>query len=506
MRVKPGVKSGEAFDAVRLDSACGEISRRLSELGFLWNSVDWDTVPRGQRFDVRLVVVTGARARIAGWNVVGDSEVAGLVSGALPAPGSWFSRTTLERAVRRTVAVCERTGYPFVRVRATALGESADFVVPTLAVSAGDFVRVDFLESDNPGRVDGRLLETAAGFRAGRAFTPALVQTWRRNILRTGWMRPDSEQVVIDARGQGVRFFVSTDRANRVDLAAGYAAGDRRLTGYVRVGFLNLLNTCRRLAAGWQSLAGRTSYELSYTEPWVLRSDLEATVSVRHTTADTSYSHTEVGAGGVVCRGALEVGVETGVSRVAGIDSANRVRMTWVGTGIRLDMRDDPRNPGSGVLVALRTKAGERKGESSAGLAGRAEADVQVLVPVGARVAGSVSVATRSALAHAGLAEPELYRMGGANSLRGFREEQFVAPYLGWLNCELRYVLAAGTRLYPFLDAGTYSEDDGWRLVAGYGLGVKWQTRAGMLGIDYGVALGDSPLRGKVHLSLATGF
>ncbi|MEO0085248.1 MAG: BamA/TamA family outer membrane protein, partial [candidate division WOR-3 bacterium] len=406
----------------------------------------------------------------------------------------------------RAVTACEYAGYPFVCVKATEVKEIDGLVVPTLEVSAGDLVRVQFLESGDPDRVSRRVLETAARFRDGRTFSPALVQTWRRNILRTAWIRPDSEQVVVGSEHQGLRFFVSTDRPNQTDLAAGYAAGERQVTGHVRVRFLNLLNTCRRLGAGWQSQAGRTSYELSYTEPWFLRSDLDVTVSARHTTADTSYSYTEVGAGGVVCRGALEIGIETGVDRVTGIDSLSRVRTAWVGTGIGLDLRDDPRDPLRGLSVELRTRAGQRVGAGGASLVSRTETDVEVLLPVGMRTAGAVGVAARSAVAHARLSEPELYRMGGANSLRGFREGQFVAPHLGWLNCELRFGLAAGVRVHPFFNTGIYSSGDVWRLAAGYGLGARWRTRIGRLGADYGIAVGDSPLRGKVHLSLATGF
>ena len=393
VRLEPGVRRGEVFASGRLDSVGADIGRRLSEQGFLWSEVSWDTVRRGDRVDVRLVVVTGERARIARWNVVGDSELAGQVAGALPAKGSGFSRATLERAIRRAVAVCENAGYPFVRVRATALAESMAFVMPTLSVDAGEFVRVGFLESSEPERVGNALLERAAGFKAGRVFSPKAIQTWRRNIMRSGWIRPDSEQVVVDAAGQGVRFFLSTDRANRAELAAGYAAGDRRPTGYVRLRFLNLLNGCRRLTAGWQSLAGLTGYELSYTEPWVLGSELEATVSARHTTVDTSYAHTEVGAGGVVCRGAFDLGMEAGFDRTASSDSLSRVRTTWVGTGIRLDLRDDPRDPRSGTLTALRTRAGRRTGAAGAGLVGRVEFDGQTAVPLGARVVAAVSAA-----------------------------------------------------------------------------------------------------------------
>ncbi|MEO0078137.1 MAG: hypothetical protein ABIK86_03955, partial [candidate division WOR-3 bacterium] len=103
VRLRPGVSRGETFDAVRLNLVCDEMNRRLTELGFLWNKVTWDTVRRGQRLDVRFVAVTGRRARVAAWNVAGDTEVVGVVLSVLPAAGSIFGRTMLERVVRRAV-------------------------------------------------------------------------------------------------------------------------------------------------------------------------------------------------------------------------------------------------------------------------------------------------------------------------------------------------------------------------------------------------------------------
>lgn len=504
--LKHGIRRGDVFSAGSIDSVCRAVSRRLSELGFLWNHVSWDTSGRQGLVDVRLVVLTGAKARLAGWRVVGDSAGEALAQEVLSRSGAEFRRTVLEQTVARVVAACENAGYPFARVRATALDESIPFVMPTLAVNAGEMVRVDFLESSEPQWMNNRVLERAARFRGRRAFSPAAIQTWRRNILRTGWARSDSEQVIISAKGHGVRFFVSADRANRAEIAAGYVPGDRWPTGYVRLAFLNLLNTCRRLTAGWQSLTGRTSYELSYAEPWLLNSELEAVVSVRHTTLDTSYSHTEVGVGTTVLRGALDFTVEAGIDRTAGSDSLSRANTTWVGSGVRIDLRDNQTSPQKGIMAALRTRAGQRKVVTGTGLAGRIEADVHMVLPLCGRIAGSVGAAGRGVLARVKLVEPELCRLGGGSSVRGFRDGQFLAAQVGWLNCELRYGLAADTRVYPFLDVGAYLDSGSWHLIAGYGAGVRWQTRVGRLGVDYGIALRDSPLRGKVHLSLVAGF
>jgi hemolysin activation/secretion protein len=81
--------------------------------------------------------------------------------------------------------------------------------------------------------------------------------------------------------------------------------------------------------------------------------------------------------------------------------------------------------------------------------------------------------------------------------VRGYREDEFTSSRVGWFNTELRYSLDRTSSVYPFLDAGVYRDS----LVWGYGVGTRVATQVGVLGLDYGIAFRDSPLRGKVHLS-----
>jgi outer membrane protein insertion porin family len=109
---------------------------------------------------------------------------------------------------------------------------------------------------------------------------------------------------------------------------------------------------------------------------------------------------------------------------------------------------------------------------------------------------------------------PDLYRLGGARSLRGYREEQFLGSRIGWVNVEARYWLGTASRLFVFEDVGAAyrkqilngvnQEETLLRFASGIGLRVE--TALGVWGIDYGVAQGDNPLQGKLHVSLQSSF
>jgi hemolysin activation/secretion protein len=96
--------------------------------------------------------------------------------------------------------------------------------------------------------------------------------------------------------------------------------------------------------------------------------------------------------------------------------------------------------------------------------------------------------------------------LGGPGTVRGYREDEFASTRVGWFSTELRYSLDRTSSVYPFLDLGVCQDSLGWQMKPGYGAGTRVTTRAGVFGLDYGVALRDSPLRGKVHLSYDVAF
>jgi outer membrane protein assembly factor BamA len=113
------------------------------------------------------------------------------------------------------------------------------------------------------------------------------------------------------------------------------------------------------------------------------------------------------------------------------------------------------------------------------------------------------------------VALPNLYRLGGSTSLRGYREEQFLGQRIAWSNLEWRRILGQLSRAFVFLDAGYYyrqlesasngmEELDGFKV--GWGIGLRIETGIGVVGFDYGLGEGDRLTNGKVHFRLTNRF
>ena len=104
----------------------------------------------------------------------------------------------------------------------------------------------------------------------------------------------------------------------------------------------------------------------------------------------------------------------------------------------------------------------------------------------------------------------ELFYLGGATTLRGYDEDWFSGPRRVYANIEYRYLVGPDSQIFVFTDLGavTLIETPSVfeRLRVGYGFGARLESKGGILRLNYGLAAGDSLLRGKIHVSLGASF
>ena len=192
----------------------------------------------------------------------------------------------------------------------------------------------------------------------------------------------------------------------------------------------------------------------------------------------------------------------------------------WIGeVGLTVDSRDEPLNPRSGYFYRSSGSAGLRdvEGDGEDALSEhRITLDVEgVWEPFrfwvfdiqahGREYQGPTDIT----------ALPNLFRLGGSTSLRGYREEQFLGERIAWTNVEWRRILGRLSRAYVFVDGGYYSRqveavdastemlDD---VLLGWGIGLRVETGLGVVGFDYGLGEGDQLTNGKVHFRLTNQF
>ena len=99
----------------------------------------------------------------------------------------------------------------------------------------------------------------------------------------------------------------------------------------------------------------------------------------------------------------------------------------------------------------------------------------------------------------------ETYPLGGARSLRGYRENQFRGEKIAWSNLEYRF--GGESRIFLFYDIGAYYRNiEGWNLKTGLGFGLRSSSALGTVELSFGVGDRLSLEGTRIHISLIENF
>ncbi|MEO7444623.1 MAG: BamA/TamA family outer membrane protein, partial [Ferruginibacter sp.] len=83
----------------------------------------------------------------------------------------------------------------------------------------------------------------------------------------------------------------------------------------------------------------------------------------------------------------------------------------------------------------------------------------------------------------------ELFQVGGYRLLRGFDEQSIYATKYLVSTLEYRYLISQNSFLFTFVDAGiasaNYQEVKNKNTYVGVGLGIRFETKAGLLNLSY---------------------
>ena len=311
-----------------------------------------------------------------------------------------------------------------------------------------------------------------------------------------------------------VRVALSEPPYTRAEGAVGYLGKGQGLAGRLALSMGNIAGSGASGAARWErGAAGLADYTLEASQPWVRRWPLGISGRLRSVAQDTVYSRLEwtlrlEPALGTTWRLSLGLAGSRGVAAPALV---TRSTATQVVAGLRH------------VGAASAPRALTLDGEIAWG--GRTDRVGPVATHAGAGSAALVVEARHSLglgwegvlrggshdLLGASVQGYDALFVGGARSLRGYRERQFTGTHVAQATAELRYLLDdAGSRVDAFCDLGWIRQsahpEVGTQRPLGIGAGVWTAGPGGVVGIEYGVPVGAPRGPGQLHLSLETRF
>jgi outer membrane protein insertion porin family len=452
------------------------------------------------------------------------------------APGTPFAEEALQRDIARLLDRYDRAGYPFAAVRIAGLqlrraGDSALADI-TLRIDAGPLFRIREITVAGNSLTDADVIVRETRIEEGERYDAEKVRDIRRRLERLQFFASVAEpQLTLrdDSIG-GLRIVVEEGSTNRFDGVVGYQpAQDSEESGYftglVDLRFGNLFGTGRQLAARWERATRESSeLELHYLEPWLFGFPLNVAVGFFQRQQDSAYVRRAADAE-ISLLATTDITVAATLEATEVIPSVGstlpglyRSRTLAAGLQLRIDTRDDVYNPRGGIFLRNAYSGGDKTFTPPAGgeirdFIQRIEIDAEYYLEIFPRVVLATGLHGRE-LTGDELDASDLYRVGGANTLRGYREEQFSGTRFGWLNSELRYSLGRRTFAFAFFDFGYIEQSpDGERgreemtaFRSGYGIGARIETALGIMGVSYALGRGDGLSEGKIHFGLINAF
>ncbi len=457
-----------------------------------------------------------------------------LLSGLSSHMNGRFRQSVLEQDLHFILKKYEQRGYSFAKVsikNITLKENDAEYQVDALVtIDEGEPVRITELTIEGNTTTRDFVIEREARLRTNELFRPELAASIQQRLQRLQLFSSVSQpELYLREGAAGLLIRVTEGNPNRVDGLVGYVpssvSGESGyFTGLANLQFRNLFGTGRRFSVRWHRENQSTQeIGLRYHEPWIASYPVNGEIGFFQRKQDSSYVKRNLNLQAeFMLSEEFRIGatfsqynVVPSVSQTASLVSDSRT--ITIGGYLFYDSRDDAVTPTSGILYRTEFHTGTKRYLVAAGTV------TNSTQRFGMDLEYDVSPFQRQVFA-AGLHVQEfrsgsmeisdLFRLGGASTLRGYRESQFLGSRVAWANLEYRVLVSPRSFFFAFTDAAyvaSPSQPASGIVQAeltkiGYGVGLRLDTAVGLLGVSVALGQGDTFGTAKLHVRLANEF
>jgi len=536
------LKAGAVWSRETYDDDLERIRSGYAQNGFFAMTIESDTVlfsVDSSHADLILTLTEGRRAIVGGVHFRG--------AGAFPPPelasasgiveGDPFSVAEIETGIRRILRLYESTGYPLAAARiADVVVEGKDdelSAAVTIDITEGPKAMVLEARVQGNDRTQEEVILREIRLGSGRPFDPEMPRQVQRALQRLDIFSGVSEPqfYVLENGDLGLEITVREGNTNRFDGAVGYIPPSTEgrqgyVTGLIDVGFRNLFGTGRRLDARWRRI-DRLSQDLAlrYKEPWLFGLPVSVSGAFGQRKQDSSYVQRtfDINAS-LMITDELSLGVSFATTSVLpgqlAVAAVTKNASTGFALSVQYDSRDRVLAPTEGAVYQTsyergtkRIEAGPLSPEAVTETKERITADVEAYFLIVRPHLIAVAAHGRDVRTPL-LDVSDLFRLGGARTLRGYAEDQFLGSRVVWTSLEYRLLAGNRSYLYAFFDWAYVATVSGGQSVLpstevrpyGYGAGLLVETVLGIVDVSVAAGKGDTFSTAKLHLRLVNEF
>ncbi len=455
-----------------------------------------------------------------------------------------FIKQELESNIEQLLTGFENSGFPFAKIQIVSVNVFRDSINDEnladiyLKILSGTENKIDRVEIRGNTSTKDYVIIRELRLESGESYVQNRIEEFPNRLNRLRFFEPvPIPQYFINSKNEGVLLVEVTEKnTNNFDGIIGYIPPGKNessgyITGLVNISLRNLFGTGRAASIRWNKY-NRDSQELDlkYLEPWFLSFPLNINLGLYQRVQDTTYVQRKF-------EGSLEylatedisasvlIASESVVPTVRAIPVFTVYNSSYITTGanLKIDTRDDPYSPTEGLLF-INSYSFSRKTingpseyitsnlNTSVDLQ-RFSSSFYFFYELFSRQIVAIGVNARE-MRGSTFENSDLYKLGGTNSLRGYREEQFLGSRIFWSNLEYRALLTRRSYGFIFFDTGYYFRPEeidknipkSEEFHYGFGLGLNLETALGVLRVSYALGEGDTFSDGKIHFGILNEF
>jgi outer membrane protein insertion porin family len=540
------LKQGTKLDSLQLDSAQIHILKNFAQHGYFYGTAEvavTENIKDTSSVNILITVKEGRPALIRKI-VIENPDSMDLRSASAFAflEGRIFNKNEIEKNINEWLSGLENKGYPFARVIITSVDivseKERHYADIRIFLERGILSRISKVSVSGNTSTNDNVIIRELRLDRNQLYSQNQIEEFPRRLNRLRFFDPvQTPEFYLNSDNEGVLVInVKEKQTNNFDGIIGYMppAGNQQtgyLTGLVNVSMRNLFGTGRAAAIRWQQYDRHSQeMELRYLEPWILNYPFNISGGLFQRKQDTSYVQRRY-------EGMLEFLATEDISAGVTILSENVIPSLFdpprftvynsssltTGLNLKIDTRDDPYAPLSGLLFLNSYSFQRKKISGPAEFIApttttrlnfqRISADFSFFYQIFNRQVAALGIHGRE-LRGSSFEESDLFRLGGTNTLRGYRENQFLGSRILWANIEYRLLLSRRTFAFLFFDTGYYERKEELQrnipgiksYKSGYGAGINLETGIGVLAVSYALAAGDSFSDGKIHFGIVNEF
>jgi outer membrane protein insertion porin family len=455
--------------------------------------------------------------------------------------------------INNILSYYENSGYPFVKVNPKTFEIQDSLFNTLLIVEKGDFFSIDSIIVKGDAKISLNYLKRTLQIERGIAFNQEKINSISKKINDLRFLS-EIKPAEIEFRDETVDLYLylKNKRANMFNGIIGFLpdpdnnreneTGKLLITGELNLNLVNPFGKGEEIFLNWEKQESSTQkLDLGFMYPYLFKSKFGLDADFGLYKKDSTYLSLNAGTGLRLFldydeyikayyryKSSSKIGDD---NTTLATNNFADVTSNIFGASYYLNDLDYRYNPRKGIVVNVFGGTGIKKSTISDQLTDSFNTDNKTLeVEAGldfdlyfaiyknfvfhfgnvTRYLEHFSDSNKEAVFY----ENELYRFGGAKSLRGFDESIFFASIYSLQKVEIKYLFEQNSSFYAFWNGAYYyknvvqtvTEDFPW----GFGVGLDFDTRAGIFSLSYAVGKQfDNPFEiqsAKIHFGYISRF